>query len=62
MRAGNLTAQNLYRQFGFDIVGRRPRYYHNNQEDALIMTVKGLGPAYLDWLESGKWKKTHAQS
>jgi ribosomal-protein-alanine N-acetyltransferase len=40
VRAGNLAAQNLYRQFGFVIAGIRHRYYQDNQEDALIMTAK----------------------
>ncbi len=39
VRVGNWVAQNLYRQFGFVEAGRRPRYYRDNQEDALIMTV-----------------------
>jgi ribosomal-protein-alanine N-acetyltransferase len=51
VRANNLAAQNLYRQLGFEIVGNRPRYYRDNNEDALIMTVSGLGQSYLDWLE-----------
>jgi ribosomal-protein-alanine N-acetyltransferase len=44
VRAGNLAAQALYRQFGFDSVGIRPRYYKDNAngvtayEDAIIMT------------------------
>jgi len=39
VRAGNITAQELYKKFGFVEVGRRRRYYKDNQEDALIMTV-----------------------
>jgi ribosomal-protein-alanine N-acetyltransferase len=44
VRAGNLAAQALYRQFGFGSVGIRPRYYKDNAngvtayEDAIIMT------------------------
>jgi len=53
VRAGNLAAQNLYRYFGFEIVGRRLRYYRDNGEDALLMTVSGLGPAYLAWMQAG---------
>ena len=52
VRAGNLLAQRLYVQFGYQIVGRRPRYYRDNDEDAILMTVSGLGPAYLAWLET----------
>jgi ribosomal-protein-alanine N-acetyltransferase len=39
VRAGNLAAQELYRGFGFDIAGRRPRYYTDDGEDALVMTT-----------------------
>jgi ribosomal-protein-alanine N-acetyltransferase len=48
VRAGNLAAQALYRQFGFFIAGVRPRYYLDNHEDALIMDVKLDGLA--DWI------------
>jgi len=39
VRVTNFVAQNLYRKYGFKVVGRRPRYYSDNREDALIMTV-----------------------
>ena len=39
VRAGNAAAQALYRRFGFRVVGRRPKYYTDNREDALIMTL-----------------------
>jgi ribosomal-protein-alanine N-acetyltransferase len=39
VRVGNLAAQDLYRQFGFRITGRRPRYYQDNREDAILMTA-----------------------
>jgi ribosomal-protein-alanine N-acetyltransferase len=52
VRAGNLVAQKLYEKFGYRVVGLRPRYYKNNNEDAILMTVSGLGPAYLSWLEN----------
>jgi ribosomal-protein-alanine N-acetyltransferase len=55
VRAGNLKAQSLYRRFGYKVVGNRPRYYRDNQEDALIMTADHLDQAYLEWLESGAW-------
>lgn len=42
VRAGNIAAQVLYRKFGFDVVGRRPRYYQDNYEDALLMTLAEL--------------------
>ena len=42
VRATNEVAQRLYERFGFDIVGRRPAYYSDNGEDALIMTTPPL--------------------
>jgi ribosomal-protein-alanine N-acetyltransferase len=40
VRSGNQVAINLYRSLGFEIVGNRPRYYRDNHEDALIMTLQ----------------------
>jgi [ribosomal protein S18]-alanine N-acetyltransferase len=37
VRLSNTAAQNLYLQHGFQIVGRRKKYYSDNLEDALIM-------------------------
>ena len=54
VRAGNQAAQKLYNRFGFKIVGQRPHYYKDNNEDALIMTRDNLGPDTLQWLE--KWR------
>lgn len=56
VRVNNLPAQKLYRRFRFEVVGKRVRYYRDNNEDALIMTVDGLGAGYLNWLESGAWR------
>ena len=39
VRAGNSVAQRLYRAGGFEIVGRRRRYYKEPLEDALLMAV-----------------------
>jgi len=39
VRAGNLAAQKLYADFGYEIVGRRPKYYQDNGEDALLLTL-----------------------
>ena len=41
VRVSNAAAISLYQKFGFEQVGRRPRYYHNPREDALIFR-KGL--------------------
>jgi ribosomal-protein-alanine N-acetyltransferase len=45
VRPSNLAALALYESFGFKEVGRRPRYYEDSQEDALLLT--------LDWSEAG---------
>jgi len=50
VRRSNLAAQALYRRFGFEVVGIRPRYYRNNQEDALLMTAMKYDPAQLQRL------------
>ena len=42
VRESNLVAQNLYRKYGFTITGTRPRYYQDNHENALLMTVDGV--------------------
>ncbi len=46
VRVTNRVAQNLYAKYGLEIVGRRKRYYTDNAEDALVMTVKLLDKAY----------------
>jgi ribosomal-protein-alanine N-acetyltransferase len=61
VRVTNIVAQNLYRKYGFEEVGRRKRYYHDNGEDALIMTVMNftepLYHAQLDALEKKLWAR-----
>ena len=37
VRVSNVPALGLYRKFGFRVCGRRPRYYADTGEDALIM-------------------------
>ncbi|MBQ8236788.1 MAG: ribosomal protein S18-alanine N-acetyltransferase [Oscillospiraceae bacterium] len=37
VRASNTPAQALYEKLGFTQVGRRPKYYQNPREDALIL-------------------------
>jgi len=37
VRPSNLAAVSMYERLGFHSAGRRPGYYHDNREDALIM-------------------------
>lgn len=39
VRVGNVTAQTLYKKWEFEIVDTKPRYYHNNGEDAYDMRL-----------------------
>jgi ribosomal-protein-alanine N-acetyltransferase len=41
-RVSNTSAQSLYLKYGFRKVGVRPKYYTDNNEDALIMTTLPL--------------------
>ena len=40
VRRSNLAAQTLYHRFEFQQVGIRPRYYEDNDEDAIVMTLR----------------------
>jgi ribosomal-protein-alanine N-acetyltransferase len=42
VRAGNLAAQTLYKKYGFITTGVRPRYYKDNDEDAILMDLEDL--------------------
>jgi [ribosomal protein S18]-alanine N-acetyltransferase len=42
VRETNLEAQAMYRKFGFEVTGRRPGYYRDNGETALLMTLEQL--------------------
>jgi ribosomal-protein-alanine N-acetyltransferase len=42
VRPSNQTALALYQKYHFEQVGRRPRYYSDNDEDALILTTPPL--------------------
>jgi len=60
VRASNEIAQGLYKKYGFRVIGRRPRYYSSDGEDAIIMSTDNIGSlsfqAYLQDL-----KKVYAQ-
>jgi ribosomal-protein-alanine N-acetyltransferase len=42
VRESNLAAQEMYRKFGYEASGRRPRYYRDNDEDAILMNLASL--------------------
>lgn len=51
VRVSNTTAQQLYLKYGFELGGKRPRYYTDNGEDALIMWTEELStPLFQDRL------------
>ena len=60
VRASNEIAQALYKKYGFQIEGRRLRYYSDNGEDAILMNTDNINSAsfqaYFQQLRS-----THAQ-
>ncbi len=49
VRASNDAAQAMYRKFGFRATGKRPRYYRDNGEDAILMTLE---PLEIRWMHS----------
>ena len=44
VRAGNDAAQAMYKKFGFVEDGRRARYYKDNHEDAVLMSLNFVTP------------------
>jgi ribosomal-protein-alanine N-acetyltransferase len=59
VRVGNRVAQNLYRQYGFEEVGRRKHYYRDNGEAALLLTARLEGAVRERLLE--KHRALHTQ-
>jgi ribosomal-protein-alanine N-acetyltransferase len=45
VRVSNTPAQTLYRKYGFEEQGVRPRYYSDNNEDAYIMSTGDIQAA-----------------
>ena len=42
VRVSNTIAQALYLKYGFHIVGKRIRYYSDNNEDALLLSLETI--------------------
>lgn len=60
VRASNITAQTLYRKYGFAQEGIRVGYYSDNREDALIMTTDRITLASYQ-SQFQRLKQAHAQ-
>ncbi len=59
VRASNHIACSLYRKYGFSVQGVRKRYYLDNNEDAVIMTVNDISSKiYKSFFE--KLKQEHS--
>jgi len=48
VRESNVPAQAMYRKFGYEEVGRRKRYYKDNDEDAILMNLEKINVDRLD--------------
>jgi ribosomal-protein-alanine N-acetyltransferase len=42
VRASNKVAQELYKKYGFQVTGRRLKYYSSDGEDAIIMSTDNI--------------------
>ena len=51
VRVSNERAQNLYRSLGFVSIGKRKKYYEDNNEDAFLMVCDHMPPADPDFTE-----------
>jgi ribosomal-protein-alanine N-acetyltransferase len=60
VRASNEIAQELYKKYGFQVVGRRPRYYSSDGEDAIIMSTDNV-TSMLFQASLQQLKKAYAQ-
>jgi len=61
VRASNKVAQALYTKYGFHVVGRRPRYYSDNWEDAVLMTTDSIKSASFQ-VHFQTLKQAHSQN
>ena len=48
VRESNVAAQEMYRKFGYENSGRRKRYYKDNDEDAILMTLTKINVEELE--------------
>lgn len=60
VRASNIVAQALYDRYGFHVVGRRPRYYSDNNEDAVLMSTDSITSASFQ-ARLQRLKQAHSQ-
>lgn len=49
VRRSNVSAQKLYKDFGFKEIGVREGYYGNNNEDAIVMALEIKGAREVDF-------------
>ncbi len=55
VRPSNQPALGLYEKYQFEEIGRRPHYYRDNDEDALILTTPAVNtPTYQDLLSQNR--------
>lgn len=54
VRQSNIAAQQLYHKYDFAVVGKRPRYYKDTGEDAVLMTAEPLNGRYHQFLIAQK--------
>jgi ribosomal-protein-alanine N-acetyltransferase len=60
VRASNKIAQELYKKYSFQVVGRRLKYYSSDGEDAIIMSTDSItSPPFQSSLQ--RLKEDHAQ-
>jgi ribosomal-protein-alanine N-acetyltransferase len=48
VRRSNEAARQMYRSLGYQEDGVRPRYYQDNHEDAILMSLQNIDPTLLD--------------
>jgi ribosomal-protein-alanine N-acetyltransferase len=60
VRASNKVAQELYKKYGFQVTGRRLKYYSSDGEDAIIMSTDNItSPSFQ--ISFQRSKDDHAQ-